>query len=105
MTRATHRALQAASPRHNMLALDGRRKPKPLPLLDAVPEPIERPAITRTRRTIEKRLTAYEKAFAKARRFKPHDGSAAASVAKHDVQVAMTKLLKAEMRHEKARAE
>lgn len=39
MTRASHRALQAASPRHNQLTLDGRRKPKPMPLLEHVPEP------------------------------------------------------------------
>ncbi len=39
MTRASHRALQAASPRHNQLTLDGRRKPKPLPLLGHAPEP------------------------------------------------------------------
>lgn len=39
MTRASHRALQAASPRHNQLTLDGRRKPKPMPLLEHAPEP------------------------------------------------------------------
>lgn len=39
MTRATHKALQASAPRHNQLSLDGRRKPKALPLLEHVPEP------------------------------------------------------------------
>ena len=52
MTRATHRALKASAPAHNTLSLDGRRKPKPLPLLDHVPEPtgMERDAIEWDRR-------------------------------------------------------
>ena len=39
MTRATRKALEAFAPRHNQLSLDGRRKPKSLPLLEHVPEP------------------------------------------------------------------
>lgn len=39
MTRASHRALKAYSPRHNTLSLDGRKKPAPLPLLEAIEPP------------------------------------------------------------------